>query len=155
MSPYNNHNNNYKNQTPRQGRGHDFEPLDTHPIILKATEEKPLNPDLFSEIAEKTAKNIAQDKKKNNPTQLRKFYDEIVLWDEKVMQSPQKFQQYLPFIKMMNAKAAYAEGRNHVDKNFLKLISHCIKQVDNQRTLHHFKMFFEAFLGFYKSVRPK
>lgn len=55
---------------------------------------------------------------------------------------------------MLNAKAAYAKGRNHVTENFVRLISHCLNQVDDIETLRNFKLFFEAFLGFYKLHGP-
>ena len=34
------------------------------------------------------------------------------------------------------------------------LISYCLSQVDSPQTLHNFKLFFEAFLGFYKLHGP-
>ncbi len=58
------------------------------------------------------------------------------------------------FIRMLNAKAAYAEGRKHVDKSFVDLMAHGLKQVTDPAALRHFKLFFEAFLGFYKAERP-
>ena len=48
---------------------------------------------------------------------------------------------------MLNAKAAYAQGRQHVDANFVALIARCLGQVDSPETLRNFKLFFEAFLG--------
>jgi CRISPR-associated protein Csm2 len=105
-------------------------------------------------VAKRTAEKIAGDKYRNKPSQIRQFYDELVMWEEKVRQSPARFGEYLPFIRMLNAKAAYAEGRKHVDQNFVELIAHCLGQVSDERTLRNFKLFFEAFLGFYKLERP-
>lgn len=132
------------------------ERLDTSNIILKAPEGGHLPPDLFDATARKVAREIAgyERYQKNKPTQLRQFYDELVMWEERVRRDQSRFHEYLPFIRMLNAKAAYAEGRKHVDQNFVTLICHCLEQVDEPKTLSNFKLFFEAFMGFYKLERP-
>lgn len=114
-----------------------------------------INPDLFNDIAKNVAKVVASGGDRvNKATQIRKFYDEIVLWDSKVRQNPEKFDDYLPFIRMINAKAAYARGRKLVDDNFVDLIHKGLQQVICAQTLHTFKLFMEAFMGFYKQERP-
>ncbi|MCF7992151.1 MAG: type III-A CRISPR-associated protein Csm2 [Thiohalocapsa sp.] len=118
----------------------------------------PLDPQLFNEIAKRCARTIADsENKRNKPSQLRRFYDELVMWNTKAEQHPgeEAVAQYLPFILMLNAKAAYAEGRELVDANFVTLLSHCLRQVKDARTLALVKLFFEAFLGFYKAARPR
>jgi CRISPR-associated protein Csm2 len=125
-------------------------------IKLSKTGEK-LDPELFNTVAQQFAQRIAGNdprKTDNKPTQLRKFYDEIVLWDNKVLMHPEKFDEYLPFIRMLNAKAAYAKGRKLVDDNFVELLNKGLQQVINPETLHTFKLFMEAFMGFYKQERP-
>jgi CRISPR-associated protein Csm2 len=62
-----------------------------------------------------------------------------------------KYKDSAPFIKMMNAKVAYAKGRNHVDDSFEAMFSHCIKSITDAETLKHAKLFMEAFMGFYKA----
>ncbi|SMF96976.1 CRISPR-associated protein Csm2 [Methylomagnum ishizawai] len=114
-----------------------------------------LNPGLFSDVAKEKAEKIAGDERTNKPTQLRRFYDEIVLWETRVGQQPDKFAEYLPFIRMVNAKAAYAEGRKLVNPDFVALMGHTLGQVQDAKTLTHCKLFWEAFMGFYKQVRPK
>ncbi len=115
---------------------------------------KAKDPELFNGIAKHTAKDIAENARSNKPTQLRKFYDEIVMWDNKVAMDPDKFEEYLPFIRMLNAKAAYAEGRKLVDDKYVKLLNSGLKQVDDAKTMRTFKLFMEAFMGFYKQERP-
>jgi len=125
-------------------------------IKLTKTEKK-LDPELFNTIAQQWAKEIAGNdprKTDNKPTQLRKFYDEIVLWDNKVLMHPEKFDDYLPFIRMLNAKAAYAKGRKLVDDKYVGLLFSGLQQVTDPETLHTFKLFMEAFMGFYKQERP-
>jgi len=123
---------------------------------------KPIAADLFDKTAKDQAKLVAGDDRnpKNKPTQLRKFYDELVMWDQKLMmvsdetKQANKFAEYLPFIRMINAKVAYAKGRNLIDDKFANLINDGLKQVESAETLHTFKLFMEAFMGFYKQERP-
>lgn len=118
-----------------------------------------LDADLFAAIAERCARSVGLNddraRKENKPSQLRKFYDELGMWAERVRAEPDKFAEFLPFIRMLNAKVAYARGRDLVDANYEALMNHCLKEVANPETLHLCKTFFEAFMGYYKVVRPK
>ncbi len=113
-----------------------------------------LDADLFNGVAKQVAETIAENRYANKPSQIRKFYDELCLWETKTNLEPTRFSDYLPFILMLNAKAAYAKGRRLVDANFVRLIEDCLKQVKDPERLHRCKLFFEAFLGFYKELRP-
>ncbi|QLQ25217.1 MAG: type III-A CRISPR-associated protein Csm2 [Dechloromonas sp.] len=116
---------------------------------------------LFADIAQDKAQIVAEAGRlargKNKYTQLRKFYDELVMWHEKVAfeQSAEaksgKYKELAPYIKMMKAKVAYAKGREHVDECYEKLFSHVISQIGSPETLKHAKLFMEAFMGFYKA----
>lgn len=116
----------------------------------------------YADIPEQKAQFIADNSNReaNKPTQLRRFYDELCLWHEKVnlnasaVEKQSRYQEFAPLIKMLKAKVAYAEGRKHVDENFRTLFAHCIDQIKDARTLGQCKLFFEAFMGFYKAVRP-
>ncbi len=125
--------------------------------LLKEIQFTTISPELFDCIADKTADFIAEsgNGNKNNPTQLRRFYDEIVMWHDKLKNNSDKYPEYIPFIKMLNAKVAYSKGRDHVDENYKKLMSHCLRQLDNEdvKTFFNFKLFMEAFMGFYKSYK--
>lgn len=117
---------------------------------------RPVPAELFSGIAEDKAIVIAQagGGRKNKSTQLRKFYDELVMWHEKVQLAEnrdEKYSELAPFVKMLNAKVAYAKGRDHVDECFEKMFSYLIRQITDAETLKHAKLFMEAFLGFYKA----
>jgi CRISPR-associated protein Csm2 len=130
------------------------------PIDVSDVRLSPVGADLFDAVARAKAEIIAGQRQRNKPSQLRKFFDELVMWDAKVnatqdqAQQACRFRDALPFIRMLNAKAAYAEGRKLVDKNFQTLLSACLKQVEDPATLRNCKLFFEAFLGFYKAFRP-
>jgi len=111
--------------------------------------------DLFDDIANQTAVTIADSGDKNKSTQLRKYYDELCMWDQKIKQDPKNYIEYLPLIKMLNAKVAYANGRKLVDDNFVKLMRHCLSQLtESKESFETCKLFFEAFMGFYKMHRP-
>lgn len=117
------------------------------------TEDGKIHPDLFDKTAKQAAQEIAGDNKrdqKNKSTQLRRFYDELIMWEEKVRQNPDKFDEYLPFVRMLKAKVAYAEGRKLVDHAFVDLMEQTIDFIKSADDLSVAKLFFEAFLGFYK-----
>jgi CRISPR-associated protein Csm2 len=117
---------------------------------------------LYADIAEAKARFLAENSRDvNKGTQLRRFYDELSLWNEKVNGSgtPEdrqaRYREFAPLIKMLNAKVAYARGREHVDENFEKLLRHLIGQVQDPATLAQAKLFMEAFMGFYKAYNPR
>nr|WP_314401798.1 type III-A CRISPR-associated protein Csm2 [uncultured Aggregatibacter sp.] len=110
--------------------------------------------EIFSDIAQRAAKHIKTNKNLNKTTQLRKFYDELAMWNDRVQlvreNKQGKFQELMPFIKMLKAKVAYAEGRKHVDKSFSEVFNRCIDQINNIETLRDAKLFMEAVMGFCK-----
>ena len=110
--------------------------------------------EIFSDIAQRAAKHIKTNKNVNKTTQLRKFYDELAMWNDRVQlvreNKAGKFQELIPFIKMLKAKVAYAEGRKNVDKNFSDIFNRCIDQISNVETLRDAKLFMEAVMGFCK-----
>lgn len=116
---------------------------------------KPLDAELFNSKAQDAARTIASvSGDRNKATQIRRFYDELVLWESRTAQQPGKFDEYLPFIRMLNAKAAYAEGRKLVDRTFVNLLKQTLAEVKDAETLTTCKLFWEAFMGFYKQVGP-
>ena len=116
---------------------------------------KNLSKELFDEIADECAKIISESKKKetNKSTQLRRFYDELVLWDERAGISEEAFKNALPFIFMIKSKVAYAKGRGTVDYVFQEFMNRLIDQITDIKTLKNAKLFMEAMMGFYKSYK--
>jgi CRISPR-associated protein Csm2 len=118
---------------------------------------KEIDANLFADIAQAKAKAIAEEGRgrKNKSTQLRKFYDELVMWHDKVFEHgvdrETKYKELAPFVKMLCAKVTYAKGREHVSEGFEKLFSHVIRAINNPDTLKQAKLFIEAFMGFYKA----
>lgn len=125
-------------------------------IVFEPPVGESLSPDLFNQLAESAAKIVAKNGKKNKTSQLRRFYDELLRWEERVndgdtSDADARLSEYLPFIMMMNAKAAYAKGRDLVDESFVALLRTCLKNgAKSPRALRHCRLFLEAFMGFYK-----
>ena len=119
---------------------------------IKFGGEKPT--EIFSDIAQRAAQHIKQSNNVNKTTQLRKFYDELAMWNDRVQLAREnkenKFQELAPFIKILKAKVAYARGRKHVDDHFLEVFNRCIDQANNVETLRDAKLFMEAVMGFCK-----
>ncbi len=126
----------------------------------KDRERKVVDPKLFSETAEKLAKELKQDhdknKKLNKRSQIRKFYDEIVKLNQlKTQQKDQQNWEYiLPLLHMLIPKAVYAQGRGLVSENFVDFIRSSVTQIKTPDDLSVFADFFEAFMGFYRYYMP-
>jgi len=123
-------------------------------------ESNPPSATLFDKDAEDIAKKLDASaqadrggKEKNKSTQIRRFYDELVGWQERIDSNEEKYKQYEAFVKMLNAKVAYAKGRNLVTQDFVDWFGACLRQVSDARTLNHFRLHFEAMLGFLKAIR--
>jgi CRISPR-associated protein Csm2 len=150
---------NFSNRS-NQGRDGQWRQDAPHPTI--STEDirlKNIPVTLFSDIAREKAATVHQagEGKKNKSTQLRRFYDELVMWFEKVhfertpKEREDKYKEVAPFIQMLVAKVAYARGRDHVDECFEKLFADLIGKITDAETLRNAKLFMEAFMGFYKA----
>jgi len=124
----------------------------------KDRERKTIEPSLFSERAEDFAKVIASEcvrnGKLNKRTQIRKFYDEVLHLTSEAKRSPHQWDDILPLVNMVVAKAAYAKGRSLVSDSFLGFIRDSVTQVESVEDLNLFANFFEAFMGFYRLHGP-
>jgi CRISPR-associated protein Csm2 len=121
---------------------------------------KQIDPELYAAIAHRAAETIAGSGRRdqNKGTQLRRFYDELCHWNDKINgrgtkdERARRYGEFAPLVKMLKAKVAYAEGRGHIDKNFEKLFRHVVDEVKDAPTLEQAKLFMEAFMGFYKAT---
>jgi CRISPR-associated protein Csm2 len=124
----------------------------------KDRESRTILPGLFSDQAEGLAKDLASDanqgKDVNKRTQLRKFYDEVLRLNTEAKRAEGNWDDILPLVNMVVAKAAYAKGRNKVSEGFLGFIRDSVKQVRDPQDLDVFANFFEAFMGFYRLHGP-
>ncbi|WP_273397689.1 type III-A CRISPR-associated protein Csm2 [Actinobacillus porcinus] len=120
--------------------------------LIKFGERK--SSEIFSEIAKQAAEEIKSNANVNKSTQLRKFYDELAMWNERVQLAQAdklaKFNELEPFIKMLKAKVAYAKGRKHIDDKFMAIFNQTIDEIKCPQTLKEAKLFMEAVMGYCK-----
>ena len=116
--------------------------------------------DLFDHVAEEFAKSLTARGTWGNlpntdkPSQLRRFYDQLVQLDDRIKQVPADFDVLLPDIRMLNAHIAYAHGRKLVSDTFRKKMQELIRSIEGSpQTLHNARLFFEATLGFLRAER--
>jgi len=129
-------------------------------VFWKDRERGTIEPSLFSKTAEELAKELAKDhqsnKKANKRTQIRKFYDEVLRLDTEAQSQPEQWENILPRLHMLIAKAAYAQGRDLVSERFVNLIRGAIEEeLPEPKDLAVFAGFFEALMGFYRLHGPK
>ena len=123
--------------------------------FYKDSTKRAIRPELFSSTAEELAKKIDEaDKGKNKRSQIRKFYDEVIRLNAMVRSNPEEWDNVIPLVNMIIAKAAYAEGRRLVTEDFVLFLKQAIQQVESHKDLDVFANFFEAFMGFYRKYRP-
>lgn len=132
--------------------------IDLYDSTARQLAQELSEPELLLEDKRTRQWKVKKDDKANKPSQIRKIYDELCMWEQKA-HDVETFAKLLPFIKMMNAKVAYARGRELVDDKFVAWFSTCMDQIreSNETGLNTFKNFrthFEAFLGFFKQARP-
>lgn len=141
-------------------------------LLKESVNLEKVNYDLFDEVAEQIAQalNNPQIKKSNRrerreetrpcrtcnkSSQIRRFYEDVLKWEDKIQAQSDiqaAYREYLPFIKMLNAKVAYAYSREKVDEQFKQFINHCIRSLtEDKATFDHFKLLFEAVIGFMKN----
>jgi len=104
------------------------------------------------ELFDKTASYWAYKINRTKKTQLRNFYEKILQLQNDIQK--QDFESVYPFIKMLNSKVAYGVSRKVVSYEFQEMMQECLSQITNdkkgEQIFKHFKLFFEAVLGFFK-----
>jgi CRISPR-associated protein Csm2 len=128
--------------------------------LWKDKNERLLDPELFSVLADKTAEEISEDgkrdrKEKNKSTQIRRFFDEVIRLNAQAQSDDADWNMILPHVHMLVAKTAYAQGRDLVTQSFVDLIKSGISQIKEKEDLQVFANFLESFMGFYKVYRPR
>jgi len=127
--------------------------------FYKNVQTRAIKPELFSTTAEQLAIEFAgANERQNRRTQVRKFYDEVVRLNTLAKQTGDQDQaawdDILPYLNMLIAKAAYAQGRNLVTEEFVQFIRGSVIQVGERKDLDVFTSFFEALMAFYRKYRP-
>jgi len=116
--------------------------------------------ELLNKTAQQWAEKIGTGKGGVQNTQIRKFFDQVLDLNNRAKYSDDFEGEVLPFVKMLNSKVAYASSRNSVggkliNKAFVDMMNSCINQVDSKEKLGVFKLFFEAVIGFHKSLEGR
>jgi CRISPR-associated protein Csm2 len=88
-------------------------------------------------------------------TQVRKFFDKVLVLNEKAKYVDDFQSEILPFVKSLNSKVAYANARKVVNNAFVTMINECVQQINSKEKLEIFCLFFEAVIGFHKSIEEK
>jgi CRISPR-associated protein Csm2 len=127
-------------------------------------EKKIPKDDLFDITAEKTAisfvnKNTKGDYYSVSGSQMRRIYDEVKRFDQKLDGDPGKWEKYYPYIKMIKSKISYNVARAieknkyeaDVYNNLRQFILDGLDQdhVKDEKDYHVFAALFEAVYGFY------
>jgi CRISPR-associated protein Csm2 len=125
--------------------------------FYKDRQAKLIEPTFLSGRAEKFAEKIAQDggKNKNKPSQIRKFFDEVIRLNMAAKSGQHDWDHIQPLVHMVTAKAAYAQGRGTITPGFTRFIKNSVQKIETRDDLNVFALVFEAFVGFYKLHRPK
>lgn len=96
-------------------------------------------------------------------TQLRRIFDEVKRYERVLSETGIKWEEQLPYIKMIKSKVAYTVARaikkkkNELDvyKNFESFISSGIDLIKTEKDYHVFVALFESVYGFYYEKAPK
>ena len=133
-------------------------------LIWRDREANLVNPEAFSKIAAKLANNVNAEggRSKNRPSQLRKFYEAIFNLNQraKIIKKNQReweitWNTILMQLHRQLALVHYAKGRGNVTDAFVKMMEDLINSVKDFKDLDVITHFLEAFMAFYKELRPR
>lgn len=114
-----------------------------------------INPELVTDLAQNWAdKFFPKDERargKINAAQLRRFYGDVknleMRWQNR-SDKEKAFREILPMIKLLKAKAAYANKRGLVPPSFKDWIWENVDRINGERDFRAFLLYFEAVVGF-------
>jgi len=164
---YNNYSGgNYSNR-PQQPDLSEVKPAVEIKSFYKAGTDIPLE-DLFDEQAQKIAESFVGKNKKGfeigvSSTQLRRIFDEVKRYERVLLGTESKWEEQIPYVKMIKSKVAYTVARasktkpeeKGVYKNLEAFISSGINLIKTEKDYHTFVSLFEAVYGFYYEKAPK
>ncbi len=120
--------------------------------------EEGIDEKLFTDYAYKLAKVLFNETKTsknlNKPSQIRKFYDEL-LRIKSLRNNFENFKNFKAYIAMIKPKVAYSLGRKLVSENFYQFISEGIKRSEDYESFDIFLNVFEATIAYYKKLNPE
>ena len=146
------------------------QPVTPQAVVIKTfynSGTETVQKDLFDGTAKKVAESfVGKSKGKDigiSSTQLRRIYDEVKRFEQVLAVSGSKWEEQLPYIRMVKSKVAYTVARaakqkqdeKGVYKNLETFISSCINLIQKEKDYHVFMLLFEAVYGFYYEMAPK
>ncbi len=151
MTYYQGGSSNYYNKN-EGNRGSNNNAASNHPVninieLYEGNDKSKIKLDLFDTQAEKHAKGIIGERK-NKINQIRIFYNQFIVLNEKINNSEENFRRQLPYIKMIKARVKYSKGRKNIGDYFENFLLKCVDKVN---TLEDFKIicsFFETVVGY-------
>lgn len=114
--------------------------------------------EIFGICAEGFAKMVDREggDRKNKSTQIRRFFEEVVLWDERcASKTEEEFKSVIPFIQLLRSKVHYSKGRDLISQGLMDVLSHLFQQVKSPTTLTHARRFMEASIGYRRALEKK
>ena len=113
--------------------------------------------DLFTQHADRFGTLFAKGKYSLSRTQLRAFYGDAKLLEEKMRMggtiiTPEAFQQNLYLVRMLKAKVSYAQGKRtgkRMSRDFRDYIHKCVDAIQDGKDFMAFIKFFESTVGFF------
>jgi len=115
-----------------------------------------IRPELFSETAQYYAEKLGAQDSKNENSQVRGFFDELIRIHMAIGNDEKKYKEQLPFLLMLRSKVYYSKGRKLVNDDFVDFMEEGLElSKKGLREFEIFVRFFEAFLGFFKYYKDK
>lgn len=130
-------------------------------VCAKEVFESTKSKDKLGNIKTDKRGGVIYSDKLNKSSQIRKFFDEVIKYKTDLLAHPAAkeedliFKQKLPYIKMINAKLAYAKARDLITDDFKDLFTNAINKIEDRADFFVFSDFFEAFVAFYKQYNSK
>lgn len=155
----------YGNKSSFEDKSETKKPIEIKTFYKEGT-KIPL-PDLFDKTATDVADSLVGKNKKGfeigvSSSQIRRIFDEVKRYEQVLSQPDVKWEEQLPYIKMIKSKVAYSVARAAKNKpeergvysNLEKFISSSINLIKDEKDYHVFVALFEAAYGFYYEKAP-
>lgn len=102
-------------------------------------------------LAKRLASEIEGTKKKNSVTQVRKFYNQVKVVEQKAKGSQENFNAIKPHVRLLQAQAAYSVARGLLSEDFKEFFDVATEKIikEEQEGLNEFAKFFQAVYAYY------
>ena len=122
-------------------------PANVNIELYEGNDKNKIKIDLFDTQAENAAKRII-DEGATKINQIRIFYNQFLVINEKINNLEESFRRQLPYIKMIKARAKYSKGRKNIGGYFESFLLKCVDKVNTSQDFKLICSFFEAVVGY-------